>query len=72
MDIGCGSGLSGGLHILILSDIYCIYKFYLVSIEDAGYTWIGLDISKDMLSIAGSRDDSDGDLFLSVIIHYLF
>uniref|UniRef100_A0A1B6DXZ8 18S rRNA (guanine-N(7))-methyltransferase n=1 Tax=Clastoptera arizonana TaxID=38151 RepID=A0A1B6DXZ8_9HEMI len=46
LDIGCGSGLSGGV------------------LEDQGHTWIGIDISSAMLSVAQNRE-VDGDLLLN-------
>ncbi|KAI9705782.1 MAG: hypothetical protein M1820_005030 [Bogoriella megaspora] len=51
LDIGCGSGLSGS----ILST--------LPTSQGGPHTWIGIDISSSMLSVALERD-VDGDLFL--------
>lgn len=45
LDIGCGSGLSGGV------------------LEEAGHTWIGVDISHAMLDVALERE-VEGDLIL--------
>lgn len=73
LDVGCGSGLSGGasirlcaqLHsaIALLIDIYAVRIVYSVALEQAGHAWVGVDISKDMLDIASERDSS-GDVFL--------
>ncbi|KAI9729074.1 MAG: hypothetical protein M1828_000159 [Chrysothrix sp. TS-e1954] len=51
LDIGCGTGLSGTI----------------LSSPPYSHTWIGLDISEHMLSIARLERDVDGDLLLSDI-----
>lgn len=48
LDIGCGSGLSGEI----------------LTAAEPIHTWIGLDISSSMLSIARFQRDVDGDLML--------
>lgn len=50
LDIGCGSGLSGGV------------------LEEAGHTWIGIDISRSMLDVAVERE-VEGDLILDDMGH---
>jgi len=52
LDIGCGSGLSGQM----LSSV--------ASSHGGPHTWVGLDISASMLSIALERD-VDGDMLLA-------
>ncbi|KAI9727835.1 MAG: hypothetical protein M1834_007881 [Cirrosporium novae-zelandiae] len=53
LDIGCGSGLSGEILTSIPAPL-------------GPHTWIGMDISASMLSVALSRD-VDGDLLLADI-----
>ena len=73
LDIGCGSGISGGrllsgVHerymVLCTPDALTIVLADVLS--DAGHIWVGLDISSAMLGIARERD-VDGDLFLGDI-----
>ena len=49
LDIGCGSGLSGEI----------------LSANDPEHTWVGMDISASMLSVARHERDVDGDLLLA-------
>lgn len=48
LDIGCGSGLSGEI----------------LTAAEPSHTWVGVDISSSMLSIARFQRDVDGDLLL--------
>jgi 18S rRNA (guanine1575-N7)-methyltransferase len=50
LDIGCGSGLSGKI---------------LSSAQGGSHVWVGIDISQDMLAVAMTDDDVEGDLLLA-------